>query len=151
MLLEERIQLEALLKFVFFMKARRITTQLWVDPDLVGKLTDPDPLVRWLVVHFIASKRIASADQLIGLLSDDVPEVAQAARRALIHLSRGADFGPERKDGPARTKQAIQRWREWLAMQDPGSAAGASRSRTTDPAPDPFDLDNRLIQRKKQD
>lgn len=144
------MQLESLLRFVFFTKVRKISSQLWVDPNLIGRTSDPDPLVRWVAANFIARKRIASAKQLIDLLSHKVPEVAQAARQALVRLSRGTDFGPERTDSAANKKQAIQRWREWLAMQEPVSAGGSQRPTTKPSSHDLLDPPKRIIKKNRE-
>jgi len=44
--------------------------------------------------------------------------VREAARQALVRLSRGTDFGPAPNAKPADRDKAIQKWRDWWAMQD---------------------------------
>lgn len=140
------------LQFLLALKTERLFRDLWKlgTPALLEKLKDADPLVRWTAVSAVASKRIRVEEQLITLLADPVPEVADAAHRALIRLARGTDFGPQAPNSAAKTQLAMQRWREWLAMQEPVSAAGSQRPSTRPPTPDPFDPPKRIIKKSRE-
>ncbi|MBM3996202.1 MAG: HEAT repeat domain-containing protein [Planctomycetes bacterium] len=96
------------------------------DEDLTERLSDADPLIRWVVVQAVGRKRVPAEAQLIGLLSDSHGRVREAARLALVQVAGGTDFGPSPNATPVQRSQAIQAWRAWLALQntaatDPGS------------------------------
>jgi hypothetical protein len=86
---------------------------------LCQRLQDPEPLARWYAATLLGARRIHAEADLIQALSDPVGEVREAARQALVRLSRGADFGPRAGDPPARVQEAVQRWNRWLALQQP--------------------------------
>ena len=52
-----------------------------------------------------------------GLLEDRDPEVRLAARQALVQISKGSDFGPERDASEADRADAIAKWKAWWAKQ----------------------------------
>ena len=56
--------------------------------------------------------------ELIDLLNDDNGGVRGAARKALVVLSRGADYGPEPEAEAPDREAAIRKWRDWWAQQD---------------------------------
>jgi hypothetical protein len=80
--------------------------------SLLDDLRSDDPLTRFLAVQAVGKRRLHLESTLIGLLGDAVPEVRQAARSALVRLSRGSDFGTAR-----------DAWRSWLLVQDPPAQA----------------------------
>jgi hypothetical protein len=88
------------------------------DYELLAKMRDRDPLVRWFAADILSRKQLHVEKELIGLLKDPLPEVREAARQALVRIARGTDFGPNPLDSPAKIEQAIERWTNWLAMQD---------------------------------
>jgi hypothetical protein len=53
----------------------------------------------------------------LELLDDKVPEVREEAHKALIRLSKGQDFGPDKKATAEEQSAAKDKWREWLAKQ----------------------------------
>jgi hypothetical protein len=91
-------------------------------PELVAKLKDSDAGVRWLAALTLGRKRVHVEKELISRLSDPVAEVREAARRALVRLARGTDFGPFPLDSQAGIQTAAQRWTDWLALQEPVAA-----------------------------
>ncbi|MFO0969161.1 MAG: hypothetical protein U0793_26705 [Gemmataceae bacterium] len=74
-----------------------------------------------LLQHTLAPVRAAAAEAasqshvpaLISLLRDEEPMVAQAARRSLVRLARGSDFGPAPDATAPQREEAAARWRDW--------------------------------------
>ena len=90
-----------------------------VSPEEVRKkLTHPETETRWMAIQVVGSKRYPMVTDLIARLSDRDNAVRQAARQALIRLSRGNDFGPALKASKAEREKAVGRWKEWWALQD---------------------------------
>jgi hypothetical protein len=83
------------------------------------KLKDPQPLTRWAAAMIAGRKRLHLEAELIERLSDPSPQVREAARQALIRLSRGNDFGPLPNATAKQIAQSVQAWRQWLALQNP--------------------------------
>ena len=82
------------------------------------KLVDASADVRWAAALVAGSKRLPLKGELIERTADPHGDVRQAARLALVRLSRGTDFGPRPTDGPAAINRALRRWRTWWAQQD---------------------------------
>jgi len=98
-------------------------------PDVITeKLKDEQPLVRWLAAHAAGRKRLPVEDKLIDLFADPYPQVREAARQALVRISRGNDFGPAQNANAKQVTQASQAWRHWHRWQDPpdSSIAGVA-------------------------
>jgi hypothetical protein len=110
------------------------------DDKLKAKLKDPDGDVRLAALMVIVQKRRPLQGEVIALLADKKAGGAlrQMTRQALIHLSRGTDFGPTPDDGPDDRALAVRRWREWWARQDynPNHKEPAELT-TVPPAADP--------------
>jgi hypothetical protein len=91
---------------------------------LTKKMRDPNPLIRFLAIQSASVRHIHCEEELINRLKDPVPAIREAARNALVRLSRGADFGPTRAGGAASaanardSNQAIASWRAWLRKQE---------------------------------
>jgi hypothetical protein len=88
---------------------------------IMAKLSDEQPLVRFLAAHAAAHKRLAVEDKLIHLLTDPYPQVREAARQGLVRLSRGNDFGPAPNASSKQIAQSIEGWRLWLRWQEPAA------------------------------
>src|SRR5262249_44102159 len=88
------------------------------DYELLAKMRDRNPLVRWFAADILSRKQLHVEKELIGLLKDPLPEVREAAHQALVRIARGTDFGPNPLDVAAKLDQAVERWTNWLAMQD---------------------------------
>lgn len=86
---------------------------------ITEKLNDEQPLVRFLAAHAVGRKRLPLEDRLMGLLSDPYPQVREAARQALVRISRGNDFGPAQNASAKQLTQASEAWRQWHRWQDP--------------------------------
>jgi hypothetical protein len=91
--------------------------------ELRARLTDQEPMVRWVAVQVIAQRWLRLEPELINLLNDPSIEVREAAHLTLVRLSRGADFGPAVQATAAQRAQAAAAWRRWLALQDPPPGA----------------------------
>jgi hypothetical protein len=114
-----KAQFEAMVKQSEMLE-QKLREMLGEDEAVIAeKLKDEQPLNRWLAAQVAGRKRLHFEDQLIGLLSDPVPEVRQAARAALMRLSRGNDFGPMPNATSQQVTQSVQAWRWWLGQQDP--------------------------------
>lgn len=84
---------------------------------LKEKLKDDRSEVRSAAARVIGNKRLPCGKELIDVLEDTDADVLQAARQALVRLSRGADFGPERGANEADRAAALRKWRDWWAAQ----------------------------------
>jgi hypothetical protein len=84
---------------------------------IATKLHDDDPWVRYVAVHVAAKKWMPVEKDLITLLTDPYPAVRDAARQALVRLSRGNDFGPLPNALPVQVTQAQEQWQTWLDLQ----------------------------------
>jgi hypothetical protein len=85
---------------------------------LKAKLKDDRAEVRAATARVAADKGLHWEDQFIELLTDDEAVVREAAHQALVKFSKGKDYGP-RQDAPAaERKEAVQKWRAWLAQQN---------------------------------
>jgi hypothetical protein len=73
--------------------------------------------VRVAAAGAIGAKKLPFGAELIDLLQDGDAEVCQAARRALVQISGGADYGPGADASGAERQSAVERWREWWSTQ----------------------------------
>jgi HEAT repeat protein len=120
------------------------------DPvDLVPLLRNADPWVRWGAATFIGRKHVHAEKELIALLSDPVIEVREAAHQALVKLARGTDFGPSIHDAQPKIQQAIKRWEDWLALQDPSAPTVRQRRIDETWSPSSHDLQSPIVDRKQ--
>lgn len=88
------------------------------DADVKKKLKDERPEIRAAAAKVAGNKMLRFGTELIDLLKDGDDYMRQAARQALIQISRGADFGPKSDAGEADRAAAIENWRAWWAKQD---------------------------------
>jgi hypothetical protein len=122
---QQRVMLAAqAMKVQFEAKLSRELTRLLQGlgkegPDAIArKLKDPQPLTRWVAALVTGRKRLHLEAELIERLADGVPQVRQAAREALVRLSRGNDFGPTASD-LRQASASARAWKDWLRLQDP--------------------------------
>jgi len=100
-------------------KLKRLKDLALEDPhDLRMKLNDKDVETRWMAIQVVGIKRYPYQSDLIDRLSDSDNSVRQAARQALIYISRGNDFGPPVRATEADRQRAISRWKQWWSLQD---------------------------------
>ncbi len=91
---------------------------------LKGKLKDKNPLVQLAAIRAVHNRRVHLEKELIACLSERQPVIREAARQALVRLSRGGDCGPRPNAGTLERRQAVRRWETWLALQKgPASSA----------------------------
>jgi hypothetical protein len=82
-----------------------------------AKLRDDRAVVRAAAARVIGAKGWRFGGELIDLLSDTDADVRQAARRALVQLARGPDYGPQRDAGEGERAEAVRQWGSWWAAQ----------------------------------
>jgi HEAT repeat protein len=82
------------------------------------QLRDPEPATRLEAIEAVSMARRTLETELIERLDDPDADVRQAARRALVRLARGTDFGPRTGASKRLRRKAQQRWLEWLVLQD---------------------------------
>jgi hypothetical protein len=75
------------------------------------------PDVRCAAAAATGARMLPWGSELIGLLEDGADEVIQAARRALVLIAGGADYGPAPNANLTERQTAIKRWREWWSNQ----------------------------------
>ena len=81
-------------------------------------VTDPDPSVK--IPAFkkaVDEKDRAAVRQLVADLENDDPAVRLYAIGALRRMT-GQSFGYEYYDGDEQRRQAVERWRRWLAGKE---------------------------------
>lgn len=89
-----------------------------LDPAaLKDRLRDPQAEVRAAAAETAGRRAPRLGGDLIPLLKDSDTAVRQAARAALVRLSRGMDFGPEPAASPAQQEEAVRRWQAWWEQQ----------------------------------
>lgn len=123
LLMRERVHRErALLRQRHDIAQRRIEDfqdLLNGPPDLLRrKLKDDDPNVRLATINIVGQRWLHIEKDLIARLDDRSRTVQQAARQALVRLSRGTDFGPEKHATKVERRLAMRRWLRWLGNQD---------------------------------
>jgi hypothetical protein len=108
--------------------------------DLKKALRDPRPEMRWLAALVVGKQAIPLSRELIELLTDDHPQVRQAARQSLVRLSkitqtksrdlkslarssRAVDFGPAPTANRRAQQVAARKWGEWLTRREAELAA----------------------------
>lgn len=88
------------------------------DAEIKKKLKDERAEVRAAAAKVAGNKVLRFGTELIDLLKDNEEVVRQAARQALVRLSRGADFGPKPDASEADRAKAHSQWRQWWDKQD---------------------------------
>jgi HEAT repeat protein len=118
--LRRELQVLTALKDQSVMRQAQQLMRQWgqaTQAELVFRLYDPDPLVRWVALNLIGQQRLPVARDVITLLDDPFVQVRDAAHQVLIRLARGSDLSPWPLDTDLQTKQAIQSWKAWLDLQ----------------------------------
>ena len=102
--------------------------------ELKKALSDPRPEMRVMAARAVGEQSLPLTRELIELLTDDHPQVRQAARSSLVRLSklaqkasdelkgtkrtpRGVDFGPPTEGNRVAQRIAARKWGEWYARQ----------------------------------
>src|SRR5205823_9195684 len=104
---------------------RRLLLQISNSDEaaLHAALSDTRPLVRLLGSRVIGSRHHHLENALIDRLGDRSNAVTQEARKALVRLARGTDFGPPPKTTKAARERSVAAWKSWLALQRAADAA----------------------------
>ena len=87
-------------------------------PALKKALKNEDAIVRAAAVKAIAAQSLRYGQELIDRLADESPDVRQAARRALVRLAAGTDYGPEPNASAQSRADAIRLWQSWWDRQN---------------------------------
>lgn len=113
------------------------------EPNLLRKqLRKGLPVVRFIAIQVISSRRLPVEKDLIEVLKDPDPTIREAAREALAHICRSTDFGPLPGFSQRGIARSVEKWQHWLALQHgespditvKGAAATASvKPRKLDP------------------
>jgi len=87
-------------------------------PDTLKKLMQHDRMdVRIAAAQAVGSKKLRLAPELIALLQDSGEDVRQAARRALVQIANGTDYGPAADASSSERQDAYAAWRDWWSRQ----------------------------------
>lgn len=105
---------------------------------LRSRLRDANPAVRKMAIQVIAQRRLSLEGDLIEQLPD--VEVSSTAHDALVRLARGTDFGPMPGASKRGIARSIEKWRQWLALQN-GECSEANAKAGTSSATKPIRLD----------
>jgi hypothetical protein len=81
------------------------------------KLKDENAEIRAAAARVAGLKWPPLFSATLELLDDKVAEVREEAHKALIRLSKGQDFGPEKNATAEEQSAAKDKWREWLTKQ----------------------------------
>lgn len=93
-----------------------------------SRLHDSNRGVRSLVIRTIAQRRLPLEGDLIDLLSD--PHARSAAHAALVRVARGTDFGPIPGGSRRGIERSIEKWKQWLALQQSASPEALAKGAT---------------------
>ena len=80
---------------------------------IFDKMRDTRPEVRLAAARAVGDKKLRFGGELIKLLDDKDDDVRQAARRALVNVSDGKDFGPNAEASQEDRAEAVKKWKEW--------------------------------------
>jgi hypothetical protein len=75
------------------------------------------PSVRAAAAEVAAKRRLPVEAELIDLLKDKEGGIDQFARKALVRLSKGPDFGPEPDASAEQRADAQRQWKDWWQKQ----------------------------------
>ncbi len=82
----------------------------WKSDAVKKRLADENSAVRAAAAKVAGLKSYRMQNQLMDLLTDDDLDVRQAARQALVQLSKGQDFGPARDATAEAVSEARRQW-----------------------------------------
>jgi hypothetical protein len=87
------------------------------ETALQKQLSDDHVEVRSMAAYVIGHRGLHLESALIDLLEDENAGVRQSARRALVKLAHGEDFGPRPNSDENERHEAKRQWRDWLAKK----------------------------------
>jgi hypothetical protein len=82
-----------------------------------AQLKHDRPEVRAAAARTVGKRGLRYGAELIELLTDSEADVRQAARQALVRLSRGQDYGPQPGASEQDVSAAVEWWQSWWARQ----------------------------------
>jgi hypothetical protein len=82
-------------------------------PDLAVSFASSDVAERWAAATVARRRRAPLEEELIQLVRDPEEDVRQEARRALVQLAGGSDFGPPEAAGPQSIAESASQWERW--------------------------------------
>jgi hypothetical protein len=108
-------------------------------PEELRKLVKQGPpLIRLLALGVVGRRHLHLETELIECLNDPELIIRTTARAALVHIARGTDFGPFPGSSRRGMERSIDKWRNWLTLQEAGS-------------PTPLDKSTAVAKREKTD
>lgn len=100
-------------------------------PETLGKyLKDDNPLIRFLAASMIGHRHHHLEADLIEHLSDPQPALREVAHKALTRVARGTDFGPIPGASQRGIDRSVEKWRQWLALQQDQSSTTIAKGGT---------------------
>jgi HEAT repeat protein len=105
--------------------ARRLSTAK--VEELRSHVLSNDPLVRFLAIQAIGWRHVHLESVLVARLNDPDKVVREASRLALVRAARGTDFGPIPGASQRGIDRSIEKWRQWLALQQDGSPTAIAK------------------------
>src|SRR5262249_25694180 len=87
------------------------------DGELKLAMEDPQPMTRLLAIQIVAMKAAPLEKDLIGLVADEEPLVAQSARAVLVQMNQGIDFGSGYLVPKEEVNKARANWEDWLTRR----------------------------------
>ncbi|HTU19160.1 MAG TPA: HEAT repeat domain-containing protein [Gemmataceae bacterium] len=94
-------------------------------------------MLRFLTIQVINARHLHLESALIERLNDLDPVVAQTAHAALVRVARGTDFGPSPDSSRRSRDRSIEKWRQWLALQESESPEKLAKDAAGKPAKAP--------------
>ncbi|HVV98706.1 MAG TPA: vWA domain-containing protein, partial [Planctomycetaceae bacterium] len=90
----------------------------YANDDLLEYIQHDIPRFQIAALKVAADRRINAPKVYIGALKRPDPDVVQAARNALVSISRWVDYGPKPDDDDAAKALAIAGWERWLEVRE---------------------------------
>jgi HEAT repeat protein len=134
---EQQLALQLFQKSTLNVVARHLTTAK--SEELRKHIADQDPVIRFLVVHTVGSRHLHAEPDLIERLSDPDPVVRTTAHTALVRVARGTDFGPIAGASQTGIARSVEKWRHWLALQTGESPDAVAKEDAVAVKPDKLD------------
>jgi HEAT repeat protein len=122
---ERQLALELFQRGTLNVLMRRFSTAK--PEELRSHVSHKDPLVRFLVIQTISRRHVHLESELIQQLNDPDSVVREASRVALVRVARGTDFGPIPGASQRGIDRSVEKWRQWLALQQDGASTAIAK------------------------
>lgn len=99
--------------------------------QLQKELASKDPLVRLLVVLTIGQRHLHMEKELIDGLNDPYPPIRDMAHQVLVRVTHSTDFGPIPGASQRGIERSIEKWKQWLALQQSASPETVAKNAAT--------------------